>query len=45
VRQLRRAVVEAELRAIVALHNRGDIGDAALRAVLRDLDLEEQQLE
>ncbi len=45
VRQLRRAVVEAEQRAIVALRNRGDIGDAALRTVLRDLDLEEQRLE
>ena len=45
VRQLRRAVVEAEQRAIVALRNRGDIGNAALRTVLWDLDLEEQRLE
>lgn len=44
-RQLRRAVVEAEQRAIIALRNRGDIGNAALRTVLRDLDLEEQRLE
>jgi Na+/H+ antiporter len=44
-RQFLRAVVEAEQRAIVALRNRGEIGDAALGEVLRDLDLEEQRLE
>ena len=44
-RELLRAVVEAEQRAVVALRDRGEIGDAALRAVLRDLDLEEQRLE
>jgi Na+/H+ antiporter len=42
--QVLRELVEAERRAIVELRNRGEIGDEALREVLRDLDLEEQQL-
>jgi monovalent cation/hydrogen antiporter len=44
-RRLRLAVVEVQRQAIIALRDRGAIGDDALREVLRDLDLEEQELE
>jgi len=43
--RLRVELVEAERRAIIAMRNRGEIGDAALREVLRDLDLEQRQIE
>jgi CPA1 family monovalent cation:H+ antiporter len=45
VQDMLRELVDAEQRAIVELRNQGDIGDEALREVLRDLDLEEQRLE
>jgi NhaP-type Na+/H+ or K+/H+ antiporter len=41
--QLRQELLQAERREIIDMHNRGDISDASLRAVLHDLDLEEQQ--
>jgi len=41
--QLRQELLQAERREIIDMHDRGDISDASLRAVLHDLDLEEQQ--
>lgn len=38
---LRRELVQAQRLALIDLHNRGVIGDDALRRVERDLDLEE----
>ncbi len=43
VQQLRQELLQAERREIIDLRARGDISDASLRAVLHDLDLEEQQ--
>lgn len=43
LQQLRQELLEAERREIIEMHNRGDISDASLRAVLHDLDLEEQR--
>ncbi len=43
VQQLHQDLVEAERSEIIDMRKRGDISDAALRAVLHDLDLEEQQ--
>lgn len=42
--RLRRDLVDAQRQAIIELRERGEIGDTALREVLRDLDLEEQEL-
>ena len=44
-RQIRRAVIDAERNAIIALRDAGTIGDDAMRRVERDLDLEELRLE
>jgi CPA1 family monovalent cation:H+ antiporter len=44
-RRLRRAMIAAERRAVVALRDRGVIGDEVLRRVQRDLDLETMLLE
>ncbi|MGO8951050.1 MAG: Na+/H+ antiporter [Ktedonobacterales bacterium] len=41
---LRRDLVQVQRQAVIGLRNSGEIGDAAMRTVLRDLDLEEQQL-
>jgi CPA1 family monovalent cation:H+ antiporter len=43
--QIRRAVIDAQRVAIIDLRDRGVIGDAALRIVERDLDLEELRAE
>jgi len=43
IQQLRQELLQAERREIIDLRARGDISDASLRAVLHDLDLEEQQ--
>ena len=43
--QIRRAVIDAQRVAIIDLRDRGVIGDAALRRVERDLDLEELRAE
>jgi monovalent cation/hydrogen antiporter len=43
--RLRRDVLEAQRQAVIALRDRGEIGDDAMRHVLRDLDLEEEGLE
>ena len=42
---IRRAVIAAERLAIIALRDRGEIGDDALRTVERDLDLDELRRE
>jgi monovalent cation/hydrogen antiporter len=42
---IRRAVIDAQRVAIIDLRDRGVIGDAALRVVERDLDLEELRAE
>jgi CPA1 family monovalent cation:H+ antiporter len=42
---IRRAVIDAQRVAIIDLRDRGVIGDAALRRVERDLDLEELRAE
>ncbi len=42
--RLRRDLVDAQRQAIIELRERGEVGDAALREVLRDLDLEEEEL-
>jgi CPA1 family monovalent cation:H+ antiporter len=42
--RIRRELLEAERHAIVELRNTGEISDAVMRAVLRDLDLEESRL-
>lgn len=44
-RIMRREVIDAERAAVVALRDRGVIGDEALRRIERDLDLEELRLE
>ncbi len=44
-RIIRRAVIDAERDAVIALRDRGSISDEALRRVERDLDLEELRLE
>jgi len=44
-RIIRREVIDAERAAVVALRDRGVIGDQALRRIERDLDLEELRLE
>ena len=43
--EIRRAVISAERVAIIALRDRGEISDDALRAVERDLDLDELRRE
>jgi Na+/H+ antiporter len=43
--EIRRAVISAERLAILELRDRGEIGDDALRAVERDLDLDELRRE
>lgn len=43
--RLRVDLVDAERRAIIAMRNRGEIGDAPLREVLRDLILEQRPIE
>jgi Na+/H+ antiporter len=43
--KIRRAVIDAQRVAIIDLRDRGVIGDAALRGVERDLDLEELRAE
>ena len=43
--QIRRAVIDAQRVAIIDMRDRGVIGDAALRRVERDLDLEELRAE
>jgi DNA-binding transcriptional regulator YhcF (GntR family) len=43
MRQLRQELVQAERSEIIEMHKQGDISDAALRAVLHDIDLEEQR--
>ncbi len=42
-RRLRREVLDAERRAVVALRDGGEIGDEALRRVERNLDLAEER--
>jgi Na+/H+ antiporter len=42
---IRRAVITAQRLAIIALRDRGEIGDEALRGVERDLDLDELRRE
>jgi monovalent cation/hydrogen antiporter len=42
---IRRAVISAQRLAIIELRDRGEIGDEALRAVERDLDLDELRRE
>jgi CPA1 family monovalent cation:H+ antiporter len=44
-RIIRRAVIDAEREAVIALRDRGAISDEAMRRVERDLDLEELRLE
>jgi monovalent cation/hydrogen antiporter len=44
-RRLRRAMIDAERRAVVDLRDQGAIGDEVLRRVQRDLDLETMLLE
>jgi CPA1 family monovalent cation:H+ antiporter len=39
--RLRREVIGAQRRAVIALRDRGAIGDDAMRRIERDLDLEE----
>ena len=43
--EIRRAVISAERMAVLALRNRGEISDDALRAIERDLDLDELRRE
>jgi len=43
--EIRRSVISAERAAILALRDRGEISDDALRAVERDLDLDELRRE
>jgi NhaP-type Na+/H+ or K+/H+ antiporter len=43
--QIRRAVIDAQRVAIIDLRDRGVIGDAAVRGVERELDLEELRAE
>ena len=43
--EIRRSVIGAQRVAIIDLRDRGVIGDAALRRVERDLDLEELRAE
>lgn len=43
--EIRRAVIAAERRAVLALRDRGEISDDALHAVERDLDLDELRRE
>jgi monovalent cation/hydrogen antiporter len=43
--QIRRAVIDAQRVAIIDFRDRGVIGDAAVRRVERDLDLEELRAE
>jgi len=43
--EIRRAVISAERMAVLALRDRGEISDDALRAVERDLDLDELRRE
>ena len=43
--QIRRELIEAERRAALDLHGRGVIDDEVLRALERDLDLEEVRME
>jgi CPA1 family monovalent cation:H+ antiporter len=45
VRQLRRAILDAERAALIDLRDRGAIGDDVMRRVQRDLDLETMILE
>ena len=43
--EIRRAVISAERLAVLDLRDRGEISDDALRAVERDLDLDELRRE
>ena len=43
--RLRRELLEAERSAVVAMRNTGEIGDEAMRRVVRDLDLEVSRLD
>ena len=43
--EIRRAVISAERVAVIALRDRGEISDDALRTVERDLDLDELRRE
>ena len=43
LQQLRQDLVDVQRRTIVEMHGRGEISTAAMRAVLRELDLEEQR--
>jgi CPA1 family monovalent cation:H+ antiporter len=43
--RLRRELLEAERQEIVSLRRQGRISDAVMRAVERDLDLEDQRLD
>jgi hypothetical protein len=44
-RQMRQAVLEAELEAVVELRRRGALNDHAWRRLERDLDLEAPRLD
>jgi monovalent cation/hydrogen antiporter len=44
-RQIRHAVIEAERQAAIEMRDRGIISDEVLRAIERDLDLEELRME
>jgi len=44
-RQIRHAVIEAERQAAIQMRDRGIISDVVLRAIERDLDLEEVRME
>lgn len=44
-REIRHAVIEAERQAAIAMRDRGIISDEVLRAIERDLDLEEVRME
>ena len=44
-RRLRKAMIDAERRAVIDLRDKGIIGDEVLRRVQRDLDLETMLLE
>jgi len=43
--EIRRSVISAERLAILDLRDRGEISDDALRAIERDLDLDELRSE
>jgi CPA1 family monovalent cation:H+ antiporter len=43
--RLRRELLQAERRALLEFRRAGEIDDAVMRRILRDLDLEEVQLQ